>query len=305
MSDTLTLYRTFVRVVEAGSFTAVAEERNTSQPTISRQIAMLEDHLGCLLFQRTTRSLALTDDGRIFYSHAMRTIEAVGEAESAVGRRRGKPGGNLRIAAAGVFGRTLLLPVFPRFLTRYPEINIELVLNDGVTDLVEEGVDLAIRVGEVSDQGMIARRIGTSRRTVVATQEYLARNGIPQTPDDLRQHDCIIYSRLNTGSNWTFDTPSGPLTVPVTGRLRVSSTEGVRGAILLGMGIGYVPIWHFSDRELRESSLVALLEDWHPHPQPISAVYPSKRFLSPKTRAMIDYLATEFELDPRLSSYDV
>jgi DNA-binding transcriptional LysR family regulator len=305
MSDVLALFQTFVRVVEAGSFTAVATERNTSQPTISRQIAALEDHLGCLLFQRTTRSLTMTDDGRVFYEHARRTLEAATEAESVVGRRKGKPSGKLRIAASVVFGRLHVIPRLPRFMARYPDIEIDLLMNDGFSDLVEEGIDLSIRVGLITDNSLIARRIGTTRRAVVATPEYLARRGKPGTPDDLRHHDCIVYSKLATGENWSFTGPNGPIVMPIQGRFHVNNTEGVRAAVLEGLGIGYVPVWHFTDREIETGKLTVLLQEFTPPAQPISAVYPSRRFLALKVRAMIDFLDNEFAIDPQLSKNDV
>jgi DNA-binding transcriptional LysR family regulator len=303
MSDTLALFQTFIRVVEAGSFTAVATERNTSQPTISRQIATLEEHLGCLLFQRTTRSLTMTDDGRVFYEHARRTIEAAAEAESVVGRRRGRPSGKLRISSSVVFGRLHIIPRLPRFMARYPDIDVDLLMNDGFSDLVEEGIDLSIRVGVITDTSLIARRIGTTRRTLVATPDYLARRGVPKTPDDLQHHDCIVYSRLATGENWNFTGPDGPITMPITGRFHVNNTEGVRAAILEGLGIGYVPVWHFADREIESGKLTVLLKDFEPPAQPISAVYPSRRFLALKVRVMIDFLDSEFGIDPKLSAY--
>jgi DNA-binding transcriptional LysR family regulator len=300
MADTLSLFQTFVRVAEAGSFTAVATERNASQPTISRQVAALEDHLGCLLFHRTTRSLTLTDDGRTFFDHARRTIEAATEAESTVGRRRGKPSGTLRIAASVVLGRLHLIPRLARFMARYPDIQIDLLLSDGFSDLVEEGIDLSIRVGAVTDPGLIARRIGLTRRAVVATPGYLARKGVPETPDDLQNHDCIVYSRLVTGENWSFAGRDGPITMPITGRFHVNNTEGVRAAILEGLGIGYVPVWHFVDSEIESGRLILLLRDFEPPPQPISAVYSSRRFLPLKVRAAIEFFASEFESEPSL-----
>ncbi len=305
MSDTLSLFQTFIRVVEAGSFTAVANERHTSQPTISRQIAALEDHLGCLLFQRTTRSLTMTDDGRVFYEHARRTIEAAAEAESVVGRRRGKPSGKLRIATAVVFGRLHIIPRLPRFMARYPDIDIDLVMNDGFADLVEEGIDLSIRVGLITDNNLIARRVGTTRRVVVATPDYFARKGTPSTPADLQHHDCVIYSRLATGENWSFVGPDGPISIPIAGRFHVNNTEGVRGAVLQGLGIGYVPAWHFVDNEIENGKLAVVLKEFEPPSQPISAVYPSRRFLALKVRAMIDFLDSEFAIDPKLSNYGV
>jgi DNA-binding transcriptional LysR family regulator len=301
MTDRLALFRTFIRTVEAGSFSAVAREMHTTQPTISRQIALLEEHLGCLLFRRTTRALTLTDDGRVFYAHASRTLESLAEAESAVGRRKGSPSGRLRLASAVVFGRLHLIPRLPAFMARYPDIEIDLVMNDGFADLVEEGIDLAIRVGEITEPGLVARRIGATRRVVVATPDYLARHGRPQAPADLAGHDCIIYSRLAAGTNWSFATPQGPVSFPVSGRFHVNSTEGVRAAILQGLGIGYVPVWHFVEEEIGRGELEVLLAGFEPPPQPISAVYPTRRYLAPKVRAMIDFLASEFAVDPKLS----
>lgn len=305
MSDVILLFRTFVRTVEAGSFTAAAESLNSSQPTISRQIAALEDHLGCVLFQRTTRALALTDDGRTFYDYARRTLEAATEAESAVGRRRGKPSGVLRLACSGVFGRLHVIPRLNRFRARYPDVEIALHMTDGFTDLIEEGIDLAIRIGEARDSSLIARRIGTTRRVVVATPDYLARNGTPQTPAGLAAHHCIVYDRLLTGASWAFAGPSGPISVPVAGPIHVNNTEAVRAAVLEGLGIGYVPVWHFVDGEIEKGQLVVLLRDFEPPPQPINAVYPTRRFLAPKVRAAVDFFAAELDLDPTLRNSEM
>jgi len=172
-----------------------------------------------------------------------------------------------------------------------------------LTDLVEEGIDLALRVGEPQDPGLVARRVGLTRRLVVATPAYLGRRGTPGAPEELRGHDCILYSRLATGAVWHFASAQGTQAVPVSGRVCVSTTEAVRAAVLGGLGIGMVPVWHFVDREIEEGRLVRLLEAWEPPAQPIHAVYPTRRFLVPKVRAMIDFLAAEFELDPRLSGY--
>jgi DNA-binding transcriptional LysR family regulator len=302
VSDTLSLFRTFVRVVEAGSFTAVAAEMNTSQPTISRQVAALEDHLGCVLFQRTTRALSLTDDGRTFYGMAQAALDAAAQAESAVGRRKGRATGRLRLACAGVFGRLHVIPRLPAFIERYPEIEIDLVMHDRFTDLIEEGIDLALRVGNVSDSSLVGRAIGLSRRSVVAAPDYLERFGVPKRPEDLKHHRCILYGGLASGQNWTFDSPDGPISVPVAGPFRVDNTEGVRAAVLGSMGVGYVPVWHFVENEIESGRLVVLLRDYEGTPLPITAVFPSRRHLAPKVRAAIDFFAAEFHVDPKLSA---
>lgn len=302
MSDLLTLFKTFLRVVETGSFTAVAAEFNTSQPTISRQIAALEERVGALLFQRTTRALAVTEDGRVLYEQARQTLDSVQQALGSVGRLRLAPTGLLRLACPVVFGRLHIVPRLPAFLARHPGVTIDLVMNDGFTDLVEEGIDLAIRIGAIVDPGLIARRIGLTRRVTVASPAYLAARGTPVVPADLAGHDCIVYARLATGNRWKFSGRDGPVSVSVSGRYRVNNSEGVREGVLAGLGIGVVPVWHFTD-EIASGRLAVILADFEPKPLPTQAVYPSRRFLAPKVRAMIDFLAHEFELDLRLSSY--
>lgn len=300
--DLLGPMRTFVRVVEAGSFTAVASEQNTTQPTISRQVAALEEYLGARLLTRTTRALTLTDDGRAFYEHALRALEAVGEAENAVGRRQAKPTGTLRLAVPVVLGRRHIVPRLARFLARYPEVTIDLAMNDGFVDLVEQGIDLAIRVGEITDQSLVARKIGMVRRLTVASPAYLKANGSPRTPDDLKRHDCIVYTRLATGNQWHFESSDGPLSVNVSGRFRVDNSEAVREGLLAGLGIAVIPAFAFSD-EITRGVVKVLLKAYEPKLLPLNAVYPSRRYVPLRVRAMIDFLAHELEIDPVLSGY--
>jgi DNA-binding transcriptional LysR family regulator len=300
MTDTLALFRAFVRVVEAGSFTRVAQEQNSSQPTVSRQVAALEEHLGTRLFTRTTRKLTLTDDGRGFYERAKLAIEAVSEAEDAVGRRRSRPSGALRLAMPVVFGRLRVIPHLKEFLTRYPEVSVDLVMNDAYADLVEEGIDLAIRSGEIADSSLIARKIGVTRRVVVAAPSYLRGKALPKHPADLAAHDCLTFTGIPAGVRWQFESPEGSVSVEVKGRVRTRNSEGIREALLSGLGIGYAPIWQFSD-EIETGRLVILLQDHEPKPEPIHAVYPSRRFVPHKTRVMIDFLEQRFAMDPKVN----
>lgn len=300
--DLLGPMRTFVRVVESGSFTAVATEQNTTQPTISRQVAALEEHLGARLLTRTTRALTLTDDGRAFYEHALRALEAVGEAENAVGRRQAKPTGTLRLAVPVVLGRRHIVPRLARFLARYPEVTIDLAMSDGFVDLVEQGIDLAIRVGEITDQSLVARKIGMVRRLTVASPAYLKSNGVPRAPNDLKQHDCIVYTRLATGNQWHFESKDGPMSVAVSGRFRVDNSEAVREGLLAGLGIAVIPAFAFSD-EIARGAVKVLLKAYEPRLLPLNAVYPSRRYVPLRVRAMIDFLAHELEVDPVLSGY--
>lgn len=302
--DLLSPMRTFVRVVEAGSFTAVASEQNSTQPTISRQIAALEEHLGARLLTRTTRALTLTDDGRAFYEHALRVLEAVAEAEGVVGRRRGKPTGLLRLATPVVFGRLHVVPRLPAFLARFPDVSVEVVMSDSFADLVEQGIDVAIRVGEVTDPGLIAKRIGIVRRVTVAAPAYLERHRAPKTPADLVDHECIVYTRLVTGNRWTFETPTGPVTVEVSGRFKADNSEAVREGVLGGLGIAVIPAFAFRD-EVETGAVRVLLKGFEPRQLPMHAVYPSRRLVPLKVRAIIEYLAYELSLDPRVSMHAV
>jgi DNA-binding transcriptional LysR family regulator len=300
MTDTLALFHAFIRVVEAGSFSRVAREQNSSQPTVSRQVAALEEHLGARLFTRTTRKLTLTDDGRNFYERAKLATEAVSEAEATVGRRRSRPSGALRLASPVTFGRLRIIPHLKEFLSRYPDVSVDLVMNDAKADLVEEGIDLAIRSGEIEDTTLIAKRIGTTHRVVVAAPSYLRGRTLPSHPHDLAAHDCITYSQGNAGAVWHFSGPDGPVSVAAAGSVRTRNSEGIREAVLSGLGIGFAPVWHFTD-EIETGRLHVLLKPYEPRPEPIHAIYPSKRFVPQKTRVMIDFLEQRFAMDPTIN----
>jgi DNA-binding transcriptional LysR family regulator len=292
--------RTFVRAVEMGSFTAVAAEQGQTQPTVSRQISALEDHLGVRLLQRTTRALTLTDEGRTYYAHARGLLDAVEEAALAV-RPDAAVRGTLRIAAPLAFARLHLMPRMTRFLAAHPDLRTDWVLGDRPIDLVEEGVDLAIRIGLVTDQGLIARRIGQMKRITVATPAYFARAGRPQHPTDLTLHDCIVYTGLATVDEWHFAGPAGvPIQVKVSGRVRVSASEGMRSAMLEGLGLAVCPTWLFTD-EIETGAIERVLTEYEPAALPIQAVYPSRRLVPPRVRAFVDYLVEEFRNDPRLA----
>ncbi len=297
--DLLAAMRLFQRVVEAGGFSEVARQTENTQPTVSRTIASLEAHLGVRLLNRSSRAMSLTDDGQQFYVQACRALEAVAEAENSVGRRRGKPTGLLRLGASVAFGRLHLAPRLPRFLEQFPEVEVELLMNDAFVDLVGEGIDLAVRVGDLVDPTLIARRIGTTRRVTVAAASYLARKGLPIVPADLTQHDCVIYTRLATGNRWHFSGPEGPITVDVRGRFRADNSEAVREAVISGAGVAVIPVWMFAD-EIETGRVQIILDSFEPKQLPIHAVYPSRRQVAAKVREMIDFLAAEFENAPLL-----
>lgn len=299
--DLIAALRAFSRVAESGSFSAVAREMGTTQPAISRQVASLEDHLGVRLLHRTTRSLTLTEDGRDLLDHATRLLDAIEETVASVGRRRASPSGLVRLGAPVAFGRLYIAPRIGRLLDRYPDLRIDLSLSDGMADLVHEGLDVAVRIGETPDSALVARRIGVTGRVCVASVEYIALHGEPAHPNDLAQHQCILYVRRDT-AEWSFEGPDGPLSVQVHGRFRTDSGEAIRQAVLAGIGIGIAPAWMFRDA-LLEGTVKELFPEWKSPLAPIFAVYPSRRHLAPRTRAVIDFLVEEFRLDPMISAY--
>ncbi len=300
--DLLAALKSFVRLAETGSFSAVAREAGATQPAISRQISALEEHLGARLVQRSTRSLRLTEDGQGLLVHARHILDAVAEAEAAIGRQRSTPSGLVRLGAPAVFGRLYLAPQLGRLLALYPELAVELALSDDVSDLVHEGLDLALRVGDIADVSLVARRVGSFTVAALASPDYLAANGVPRHPEDLSTHQCILFTRSTEPNTWRFAGTDGPLAVEVQGRLRVNSIEAAVAAAVAGAGIALLPTWLIRD-ELASGALQRILTGTQTQRRPISLVYPSRRFLAPRTRAVIDFLVAEFRLDPAVSSY--
>ena len=300
--DLLAAFRVYVRVAEARSFSAVARELGTTQPAVSRQVAALEEHLGARLLQRTTRSLTLTEDGRDLLDHARRVLDAVEDAEAAVGRRQSAPGGLVRLATPATFGRLYVAPRMSRLLERYPELSIELRMSDGVADLVAEGIDLALRAGPVADNTLVARKIGSTRRMTVASERCIREHGMPQHPMDLSRLPCVIFTGRANPTEWQFDGPDGSVTVTVGGRFRSDNSEALREGVLAGLGFAVLPTWLLGE-ELSTGRLRPVLTGWEAPSGAISAVYPSRRNLAPRTRAVIDFFVDEFRLDPVISDY--
>ena len=292
--DLIAAFQVFVRVSESGSFSAVAREMGLSQPAISRQIAALEDHFGERLLHRTTRSLTLTDDGRDLLIHATRVLDALAEAETAVGRRRGTVAGMVRLSVPVIFGRLYLTPRIGKLLEAHPALELDILFNDGVVDLVAEGIDLAVRAGMIADSSLIARRLGTVARHAMASTSYLQRRGTPQTPTDLAEHDCLMFTQGASPTHWTFEGPEGKISIPIRGRFRSDSGEGVREAVVSGYGIGLLPSWYFRD-EIDQGSVKILLKDWQVPGVPVHLIYPSRRHLSPRIRAVMDFLTREYD----------
>jgi DNA-binding transcriptional LysR family regulator len=290
----------FVRIVETGSFSSVARELSTTQPTISKQLTALESHLKTRLLNRSTRKLSLTESGQAYYERCKRIIEDVREAESTLGRLQGSISGHLHINTSIAMGQMFLTPLVLKFQRQYPELSVELTLNDRFIDVVEEGVDVAIRIGRLVESNLVARKIGATRRAAIATPGYLERHGRPKHPQDLTHHNCLLYSYLSTGNEWLFQGPEGEIRVRVSGNFKSNNGHALREALLAGLGIAVSPDWLAHDG-LLEGTIEAILTEFAPTPMEINAVFPSNRMLSAKVRAFVDFLQHEFRQIPALN----
>src|SRR5690349_9288538 len=244
LMDRLQAMTTFVRVVENGSFSGAAKQLNVGQPAVSKTIAQLEDRLQVRLLLRSTHGLTPTEAGQRFYERARRAIEEANEAEFEARGAGASLSGRLRVSAATTFARLHVVPHLPAFLKANPDLEIDVILDDRVIDLVAEGVDMALRMGELPDSAAVARKLASGRRSVIATPAYLERCGIPQSPAELGSHQALIYSQASSG--WTFKRGSAETSVSVHGRVRVSAAEGLRAAVLADMGLTIASDWMFS-----------------------------------------------------------
>lgn len=300
--DLYAAMRVFVRVAEAHSFSSVARELNLGQSTVSKHISTLEAHLGARLINRTTRSLSLTEEGRQYYERSREILDALAEAETTIAAGSASPSGLVRIGCPATFGRLMVAPRLARLLSRYSQLRIELVMSDAFVDLVEEGLDLAVRIGVLADQTLIARRVSVTDRAVFGSPAYFAARGRPGTPNDLRDHNCIVYTHLGAdhrGHEWRFRGPSRSFNIRVRGNFLANSAEAIREAVLCGIGIAIAPTWMFHN-EAAAGLVTAVLGDYELEPLPIHLVYSSRRLISAKVRAVSDFLADEFQTEAAL-----
>jgi DNA-binding transcriptional LysR family regulator len=285
--DRLQTMTTFVRVVENGSFSGAAKQLNVGQPAVSKTIAQLEDRLQVRLLLRSTHGLAPTEAGQRFYERARRAIEEANEAELEARGAGAGLSGRLRVSAATTFARLQVVPHLPAFLKANPDLEIDVILDDRVIDLVAEGVDMALRMGELPDSAAVARKLASSRRSVIATPAYLERCGIPQSPAELGSHQALIYSQASSG--WTFKRGSAETSVSVHGRVRVSAAEGLRAAVLAHMGLTIASDWMFWP-ELESGTVRRVLEAWALPTIDLWAVFPTGRLASAKARAFAAFV---------------
>lgn len=288
----------FVAVVDAGSFTRAAERLKVSRPAVSKQVSRLEESLGVRLLNRTTRRLSLTEAGRIFHERASRGLEDLAEARAEVTQLQEKPRGVLRINVPMSFGILHIAPLLPAFMREYPELSVEMDLNDRKLDVIEEGFDASVRISDLPDSTLIARRLAPCRHAIVAAPAYLERHGAPKAPADLKEHQVLSYSLQQSALQWHFLAPDGrPEEVTVGGRLQVNNSLALREALLAGMGVARTPTFLVGE-DLRQGRLTALLGNYRSLEVSIYLVYPQRRYLSPKVRAFADFLAAKIKDPP-------
>lgn len=288
--DALTDIAVFVQVVDAGSFTAAAERLELSKSVVSKYVTRLEDRLGARLLNRTTRRLSLTEVGRVFYGRAQQGLREIEEAEAEVSRLQGAPRGCLRITSPVSFGIRHIAPALPEFLAGYPDLSVDMSLDDRRVDLVEEGFDMAIRIGELPDSSLVARRLGPCRHVVCGAPGYFKRHGVPRSPDDLREHNAITFSYQESPREWHFVSPKGAvIRVPISGSIQMNNSLGLREALLNEAGVTLTPTFVVGD-DIKAGRLQAVLSDYKVLEVSIYAVYPQRRHLSPKVRAFVDFM---------------
>jgi DNA-binding transcriptional LysR family regulator len=290
----LAVMETFIRVVETGSFSTAAKHLNVGQPAISKSIAQLEQRLGVRLLVRSTRGLMPTEAGQTFCKRARRAIDEANEAELEARGAGASLSGRLRVSAPLTFASLHIVPRLPIFLAAHPDLTIDLVLDDRAIDIMGEGVDIALRMGALPDSTLTVRKLAASRRLVLGAPGYFAQAGIPTTPAELTDHAAIIYAHDNGGDTWTFRQGETETSVALQGRLRVSGAEGVRAAVVRGMGIVIASEWMFAP-ELASGAVRAVLTDWALPAINLWAAFPTGRMAPAKARAFADFVEAELK----------
>jgi len=292
--------RMFARVAEAGSFSAVARELGITQPTVSKHIAWLEEHFGAQLLARSTTGPKLTEAGAALYERSKALLDQVEALESSLTSGTRAPTGMLRVAAPTAFGEAYLTPILLKLLDRFSSLRVDLALNDRWFDLVEEGIDVAIRFGPLPDSRLIARKLGVSPQLCLAAPDYLERYGEPQRPEDLAGHRCIINPLLSATSQWTFESARGPVAVRLEGSFRANNLGAIRRAVLSGNGIAVGPLWLYYD-DLRAGRVRVVLQDVRPTPLDVNALYSPSPYQPAKVRELLALLGDEFANIPALA----
>ncbi len=283
-------YETFVAIMEAGSLTAASRRMNRSLQSVSRALATIERDTGANLVRRTTRSMQPTDAGLVFYRRIKEALSDIADAHSEAAERTREIAGTLRIGSSTLFGPTYVVPTIAAFMRRHPAVAIELVLEDSFQDLLKAELDLAIRIGELSDSRAMAKRVGALRRVAFAAPEYLLKHGRPEVPGDLRAHCCVVRTLTKSPQRWTFESTGKPETIPVAARFSSDSAGACNEAVAEAVGIGIAPLWQIAGM-LETGRVELILTEYEPPPTPVHVVWPQAPWLPTRTRAFIDFLA--------------
>jgi DNA-binding transcriptional LysR family regulator len=291
-------YFTFAEVVRTGSFTVAAKSLGLSKATVSKQVMALEESLGVRLLHRTTRKLSPTAEGRALAARCQRMTDELEAAKAEVLLLRRKPRGPLKVSIPMTFGLLRVVPAMPEFLERYPEIDLDVQLDDRMVDLVEQGIDVCLRIAQLPDSTLVARKLASSRRVICATPAYLHRHGTPHKPDDLKQHRCLQYTYLASGTTWRLRGSTGEdVPVETAGPFKANSSLALKTAVLGHAGLAQFPLFAVWE-ELRDGQLVEVLDD-HPLPElSIWAVHAQGRTVTPKVNAWVDFLVRRFADEP-------
>ena len=288
--DLLASMRMYVAVIDGGSFAAAADRLDVSRAMVSKQVQKLEEHLGTRLMNRTTRRLSMTETGRAFYERSAQILLDVEEAEQIAGQMTLTPQGVLRVTIPLSYGQHRLAGILGAYTQAYPLVQLDIALSDRKVDLIEEGFDVAVRIGILPGSDLIVRKLDVERSIACAAPGYLAVHGMPQTPADLSNHACLGYSLTGGGADWRFDAPGGPVIVPIAGPIKADNGDIIRLAAVCGAGIAFQPGF-IVDEDIAAGRLVRVLPGWHSPEMGVYAVYPSRKHLSAKVRTFVDFLA--------------
>ncbi len=287
--------KVFAAVVDTGSFAAAAERLDMSRAMTSKYVAHLEERLGTRLLQRTTRKLTLTESGSAYYERCVQILADISQAEEGAARQSEAPRGTLRLTVPVSFGILHMGPMLSDYMKQYPEVKIDLLMVDRRVDLIEEGLDLAVRIGSLPESGLIAKKLASDRIAICGAPDYFKRHGVPQKPADLAHHNCLTYSYAANGDDWKLTGPDGTHSVKVAGSLRATNGDMVKLAALGGVGVMRQPRFLVGE-DLRAGRLVEVLREYQSGELGIYAVYPSRKHLSAKVRSFIDFLAAALAL---------
>lgn len=302
--DKLTSMLVFTKVAKAGSFASAAKELGLSRAMATKHVMQLENNLGIRLLNRTTRNLNLTEVGMVYLDRCLQILDDIDETEIAVTRLQTEPRGTLKVNATPFFGAYHLAPAIAAYSELYPDVNVELVLQAGTVDLIEEGFDLAIQLDELRDSSLIARKLGGSQRVVCGSPDFFKKHGTPKTPDDLRKYNCLVNYSLAPRDQWSFTLTGGEQAlVKVSGNMQANSADALRMAAISGLGLVMLPTYMVG-LDIRKGRLQTVLSDCNPAGLEIHAVYPHRKHLSAKVRTFVDFLHDRFHPKPEWETWD-